>query len=648
MMRTVLYLRLSDEDRNKLSKKELSESIKNQEKILRHYAKEQNWDIIGVYQDEDYSGADRDRPNFNKMIQECKNGKVDIVLVKSQARFARDIELIDKYVHNLFYEWNVRFMTYLEKIDNTRKETKKTSQITSMVDEWYIEDTSINIRETLKVKRENGEFTGSFVPYGYKRDPFKKNHLIIDATAAIIIKRIYFEYSNGLGLQTIANKLNQEKILSPLEYKRLNGSKLQIPITKRLENFSSIKQTGYYKIDIRFPATKISNIFTYHYLTPSNPNMKIILTKSNTFQIKFYYTRNKIQEKSFHKEDWVFLKVGDNIPNDCTCIASYINAKESIEPISYQFEIFLKENKNNVEHFFISHHYNNQSKVNLDCQINIRKKYKWTSQTIKKILSNEIYIGNLIQFKSTHVSYKNHTIIKNNPSEWIRVNNTHSPIIDSTTWHSIQNHLKEKKRSNKIGNYHPLSNKVFCSCCNRSFIKCGKEGKYLCCKNKKEKWINCINKKYINEKDLHEFLLKRINDFIAEYYDKKILDSLDKDSNTNQDPKNILEIELLQKEIEEKKNYFRNLYENYINKLLNVEEFISLKEKYPDEIENLQNQIKILEKENLNKKKISHQISKIRFNNLNPRFINLFIYKIYIGIYDEKTNTREIKIIWNL
>ena len=269
-MRTVLYLRLSDEDRNKLSKQELSESIKNQEKILRKYAEEQNWNIIGVYQDEDYSGADRDRPNFNKMIKACKSGKVDIVLVKSQARFARDIELIDKYVHNLFYEWNVRFMTYLEKIDNTKKETKKTSQITSMVDEWYIEDTSLNIRETLKAKRENGEFTGSFSPYGYKKDPFHKNHLIIDPLAASIVKKIYLEYSNGLGLQTIANKLNQEKILSPLEYKRLNGSKLQIPITKFLENFSSIKQTGYYKVDISYPFIDLCNIFTLYYLTPCN------------------------------------------------------------------------------------------------------------------------------------------------------------------------------------------------------------------------------------------------------------------------------------------------------------------------------------------------------------------------------------------
>ena len=93
--RTVLYLRLSDEDKNKLSKEELSQSIKNQEIMLRDY---------------DWSGSDATRPDFNRMIEECKNGNVDIVLCKTQARFARDMELVEKYIHNLFHEWNVRFI----------------------------------------------------------------------------------------------------------------------------------------------------------------------------------------------------------------------------------------------------------------------------------------------------------------------------------------------------------------------------------------------------------------------------------------------------------------------------------------------------------------------------------------------------------
>ena len=72
IIRVVLYLRLSDEDKNKLSKEELSQSIKNQEIMLRDYAEEQGWEVVGVYNDDDWSGSDATRPDFNRMIEECK------------------------------------------------------------------------------------------------------------------------------------------------------------------------------------------------------------------------------------------------------------------------------------------------------------------------------------------------------------------------------------------------------------------------------------------------------------------------------------------------------------------------------------------------------------------------------------------------
>ena len=83
LIRVVLYLRLSDEDRDKLTKEQISKSIKNQELILREYVENEGWQIVGVYNDEDWSGADSSRPNFNKMIDECKVGNVDIVLCKT-------------------------------------------------------------------------------------------------------------------------------------------------------------------------------------------------------------------------------------------------------------------------------------------------------------------------------------------------------------------------------------------------------------------------------------------------------------------------------------------------------------------------------------------------------------------------------------
>ena len=73
LIRVVLYLRLSDEDRDKLTSDQISKSIKNQELMLREYAENEGWQIVGVYNDEDWSGADSTRPNFNKMLDECKS-----------------------------------------------------------------------------------------------------------------------------------------------------------------------------------------------------------------------------------------------------------------------------------------------------------------------------------------------------------------------------------------------------------------------------------------------------------------------------------------------------------------------------------------------------------------------------------------------
>ena len=150
------------------------------------------------------------------------------------------MELVEKYVHNLFHEWNVRFITVVDRIDNARKETKKTSQILGLTDQWYLEDTSLNIRETLKSKRKDGQLTSSFATYGYMKDPENKNHLIIDPISAEVIKRIYDEYLSGTGLDKIARRLNEDKILSPYEYKLLNGSKLKIPVIKDYVNYGYI------------------------------------------------------------------------------------------------------------------------------------------------------------------------------------------------------------------------------------------------------------------------------------------------------------------------------------------------------------------------------------------------------------------------
>lgn len=674
LVRVVLYLRLSDEDRNKLSKEQISESIKNQETMLREYAEEEGWQIVGVYNDEDWSGGDSSRPNFNKMISECKNGNVDVVLCKTQARFARDAELIEKYLHNKFHEWNVRFVTKIDRIDNTKRETKKTSQILGLTDEWYIEDTSINIRETLKSKRKNGELTASFSTYGYLKDPENKNHLIIDPITSVIVKRIFDEYMSGLGLGTIADRLNADKILSPLEYKKLNGVKLYNPFVKDFMNLKYINKAGTYMITINFNNNSnqiLNNLVSFNYLTKDmktfNNKSEIILKKYSSNKTKLYYsTKKNLDTKSFNVDDFVLLNENDTLPENTTCIASLTEKLDRTHNIDYQFEITLRENiKKDIFYFNVEHIVDNKDlNVDLEFNINIRKKLMWCPQTIKKILQNEVYIGNLIQGKTTTVNYKNKTVIHVPKEEQPKKDNTHEPIIDKEVFLAIQERLKEIARSCKSGEMHAFSRRIYCEECGKIFRKCGKNNQdgygYFCCKDKEVKWINCDNKKYLNEKELNEFVLEKINCLLKRFYSQDNLNEL-KDNMVEKDlfqeKIKALEKELnsIENELENKSSYFQRLYEDRLNGILPEKEFLVLMNKYKDDIEKFEERKKLIVKEISisNQKKETLKSKKNIFkkyehiDKLNVEIVGDFIDKILVGKYDEESNTRKINIIWN-
>ena len=174
-MKVAIYCRLSREDTYKLHENDESESIQNQKSMLINYAIEQGWDIYNIYCDEDYSGTDSERPDFNRLIEDAKNHKFNIVLCKSQSRFTRDMEVSEKYLHNKFLEWNIRFISLVDFVDNQNKGNKKSSQINALVNEWYLEDLSENIKKTFDNKRKQGLHIGAFVCYGYKRDSENKN-----------------------------------------------------------------------------------------------------------------------------------------------------------------------------------------------------------------------------------------------------------------------------------------------------------------------------------------------------------------------------------------------------------------------------------------------------------------------------------------
>ncbi len=228
-MKAAIYCRLSKEDEDLEERGKESESIQNQKSMLIQYAIEKGYDIYHIYCDEDYSGIDRDRPDFNQMIEAARQHKFDIILAKTQSRFTRDMELVEKYLHGKFIEWGIRFIAVVDHVDTDDIANKKSRQINGLVNEWYLEDLSNNIRSVLNHKRKEGRYIATFALYGYQKDPLDAGHLVVDPEAAEIVKQIFALYLAGNGITQIVRLLNENGVPSPTRYKHEHGLNYKKP-----------------------------------------------------------------------------------------------------------------------------------------------------------------------------------------------------------------------------------------------------------------------------------------------------------------------------------------------------------------------------------------------------------------------------------
>ena len=138
MERVAIYCRLSEEDRHKRLVTDDSASIQNQKNMLVQYAVEQHWEIYRIYSDDDYTGADRSRPAFNCLLEDARKRRFSIVLCKTQSRFTRELELVEKYIHGLFPAWGIRFVSIVDNADTANRGNKKSRQINGLENEWYL------------------------------------------------------------------------------------------------------------------------------------------------------------------------------------------------------------------------------------------------------------------------------------------------------------------------------------------------------------------------------------------------------------------------------------------------------------------------------------------------------------------------------
>lgn len=457
------YLRLSKEDGDVAGSETLqSNSIENQKEYIEDYLQSKpEIKIVDFYVDDGYSGVNFDRPDFQRMLQDIKNKKIDCVIVKDLSRLGRNYIEVGKYIERLFPLLGVRFIAIndnFDSADDTAASNNIIIPFKNLINDAYCRDISIKIRSHLEVKRKRGEFIGAFAVYGYMRGK-DKNKLIVDPYAAEIVKEIFGMKMDGMSQQAIADELNSLGILSPAEYKKEQGS-------------------GY------------KTVFQTH------------------------------------------------------------------------------------------------------------SKAKWTAMAVMRVLTNEIYVGTLIQGKESTPNYKVRVREKKPKEEWIRVENAHEAIISRTDFELISDILQKDTRvSTGKSAVSVYSGYLVCADCGCSMVrKKVRSGSleyvyYVCSGNKKDKDI-CSSHR-ISENTLNMAITKTLQLHLKQLGDlqESIRYIRETSGNSDKIKKLVLQSEKRKEDIEKYNRLKLECYEDYKKELITQDEYMLFKKELDNRIEEIQRAI---------------------------------------------------------
>ena len=375
-----IYIRLSKEDGDR----EESESVTNQRKILKAFAKENKYKIYDEYVDDGYTGTNFNRPDFKRMIRDIENKKINMVITKRLSRLGRDYIETGRYIETYFPENEIRYIAILDDVDTYLDRNCDTVAFKNIMNDYYAKETSKNIKKTKNKKKLEGFYYTSYAPFGYKKVS-KSGNLEIDEVQADIVRKIYDLFLEGKGTYQIAKLL-----------------------------------TG-----------------------------------------------------------------------------------EGIEPPGLQMK--MKNVVNNITN----------------------TTDKWNHNTVRRILSNQIYIGNCVQNKSKKISYKSKKMIAIPEEEHTITKNHHKAIIPIDKWELVQKmlgvHKNEKIRDTDV----LFKGLLYCAHCNnklsiRTKVDHNKSGdvtrRYILCSTANKKISNSIcYKRYINYNKFEEQAISKISEILKIY-----------------------------------------------------------------------------------------------------------------------------------
>ena len=216
---TALYCRLSNDDMLDGE----SNAITNQKNILKKYADDNNFGNTAFYVDDGFSGTNFNRPDFMRMMEDVKSGKIGTIITKDLSRFGRDYLMTGQYIEMILPDFDVRYIAINDNVDTLRSENEM-MVFKNVFNDWFARDCSKKIKAVFKAKGQSGKPLTTIPPYGYKKSETDKNVWEVDEEAAEVVRRIFQLCIDGYGPTQIARILTEDKVLTPTAYTELKKS----------------------------------------------------------------------------------------------------------------------------------------------------------------------------------------------------------------------------------------------------------------------------------------------------------------------------------------------------------------------------------------------------------------------------------------
>lgn len=218
-----IYARLSVFDLGR----DKSDTMENQIEMLQRYISQQpDLTLAGIYVDNGWTGTNFSRPEFQRMMEDAKRGRINCIVVKDFSRFGRNYVETGYYVQDFFPAYQLRFISVNDGYDSLTSDPESmTISMKNIVNDYYSKDISRKVATSLDVKRMSGMHNWGHPPYGYIRHPDNPAEWIIDTETEPFVRMIFHWALEGIPLKEIARKITEvgAPTYQRLVYLRSNG-----------------------------------------------------------------------------------------------------------------------------------------------------------------------------------------------------------------------------------------------------------------------------------------------------------------------------------------------------------------------------------------------------------------------------------------